>query len=59
MPIARTQSAGRSIGGWGAGYFKGVIDEVRLYNRGLDRTRNRRPCANDHAVGRPGRRGSR
>ena len=35
IPISRTRGAGRCIGGWGAGYFKGVIDEVRLYNRAL------------------------
>ena len=35
LPLTRTQGAGRSIGGWGAGYFKGAIDEVRLYNRAL------------------------
>jgi hypothetical protein len=34
-PISRTNGAGRSIGGWGPGYFKGAIDEVRLYSRAL------------------------
>ncbi len=35
MPLSRTPAAGRSLGGWWAGHFKGVIDEVRLYNRAL------------------------
>ena len=35
VPVSRTNGAGRSIGGWGPGYFKGTIDEVRLYNRAL------------------------
>ncbi len=35
LPITPTNGAGRFIGGWSAGYFQGVIDEVRLYNRAL------------------------
>ncbi len=35
LPVSRTHGAGRAIGGWFAGYFKGVLDEVRLYHRAL------------------------
>jgi len=35
MPLSRAPAAGRSLGGWWAGHFKGAIDEVRLYNRAL------------------------
>lgn len=35
MPLSRTRSGGFLIGGWWAGWFKGAIDEVRLYNRAL------------------------
>ena len=35
IPVSHTRGAGRSIGGWYAGCFKGVIDEVRLYDRAL------------------------
>ena len=34
-PISRTRGGGWCIGGWWAGHFKGILDEVRLYNRAL------------------------
>ena len=35
FPVTATQGGARFIGGWWAGWFKGDIDEVRLYKRGL------------------------
>jgi hypothetical protein len=35
FPPTPTQGASRRIGGWFAGWFKGDIDEIRLYRRAL------------------------
>lgn len=35
FPPTPTQGANRRIGGWFAGYFKGDIDDIRLYRRAL------------------------
>ena len=35
LPITPTRGASRRIGGWFAGFFKGDIDEIRLYDRAL------------------------
>lgn len=34
-PITPTRGENRRIGGWSAGWFKGEIDEIRLYKRAL------------------------
>ena len=35
VPLVATEGGPRFLGGWWAGYFKGEIDEVRLYNRAI------------------------
>jgi Concanavalin A-like lectin/glucanases superfamily/Glycoside hydrolase 123, N-terminal domain/Domain of unknown function (DUF6259) len=35
FPATKTNSFARNIGGWNHGFFKGFIDELRLYNRAL------------------------